>query len=114
MVAAGRVGRVFLPSPPLRGRGSPIFLPSPPALRGRGVGVEGERSEKSPLTPGPAPPKRGRGEKDKSSLALRFMSNMHITFDCTACGRNLRVPESLAGKKARCPHCQGVVAVPES
>lgn len=37
---------------------------------------------------------------------------MPITFDC-ACGKTLRVPDASAGKKAKCPVCGAVVAVPE-
>lgn len=38
---------------------------------------------------------------------------MAITFQCT-CGRTLRVNDNLAGKKARCPQCQGVVVIPQA
>lgn len=37
---------------------------------------------------------------------------MSIEFACTACGRRIKAPEELAGKKARCPQCQAVVEVP--
>jgi hypothetical protein len=37
-----------------------------------------------------------------------------ITFDCAACGRSLKVSDHLGGKKARCPGCRGVVAVPSA
>jgi len=36
---------------------------------------------------------------------------MPITFNC-ACGKTLRVDDGLAGKRARCPACQGVVPIP--
>jgi hypothetical protein len=36
---------------------------------------------------------------------------MPISVKC-ACGRALKVPEAMAGKKGRCPACNGVVAVP--
>ncbi len=37
---------------------------------------------------------------------------MPITFDC-ACGKTLRVPDTHAGKRAKCPACSAVVTVPE-
>lgn len=36
---------------------------------------------------------------------------MAIVFDCT-CGKKVQAPESLAGKRVRCPHCQSVLEVP--
>lgn len=35
-----------------------------------------------------------------------------IRFSC-ACGRSLKAPEKLAGKKSRCPACAAVVVVPQ-
>jgi MoxR-like ATPase len=35
-----------------------------------------------------------------------------IEFNCTGCGRTLKVPASAAGRKASCPSCYGVVHVP--
>ena len=35
-----------------------------------------------------------------------------ITFRCDSCGRGLRVSESHAGKKGRCPKCSSIVRVP--
>lgn len=37
---------------------------------------------------------------------------MPITFNCT-CGKTLRVPDTSAGKRAKCPVCSAVLAVPE-
>jgi len=37
---------------------------------------------------------------------------MSITFACPRCKRSLRVPDQLAGKKAKCPHCSSAVGVP--
>lgn len=37
---------------------------------------------------------------------------MPITFNC-ACGKVLRVPDTSAGKRAKCPVCSAVVTVPE-
>ncbi len=39
---------------------------------------------------------------------------MTIEFSCSnaACGKTIKVPDSAAGKRARCPHCQAVQAVP--
>ncbi|MBN9121905.1 MAG: hypothetical protein J0I06_22650 [Planctomycetes bacterium] len=36
---------------------------------------------------------------------------MPITFAC-ACGKTLRVPDTSAGKRAKCPACGAVVAIP--
>ena len=36
---------------------------------------------------------------------------MPITFTCT-CGKTLRVPDANAGKRAKCPACNAVVAIP--
>ncbi len=36
---------------------------------------------------------------------------MPITFNCP-CGKTLRVPNSSAGKRAKCPMCSAVVPVP--
>src|SRR5206468_9602574 len=36
---------------------------------------------------------------------------MPITFNCD-CGKTLRVKDELAGKRVRCPACNGVAAVP--
>jgi hypothetical protein len=36
---------------------------------------------------------------------------MPIALKCT-CGKSLRTPDELAGKKVRCPGCQSVVVVP--
>jgi hypothetical protein len=35
-----------------------------------------------------------------------------LSFPCPACGKKLDAPRALAGKKARCPKCSKVVAVP--
>ncbi len=37
---------------------------------------------------------------------------MTIEIQCPACQRKLRVPEKFAGKRAKCPGCQGVVEIP--
>ena len=36
---------------------------------------------------------------------------MPITFTCT-CGKTLRVPDANAGRRAKCPACGAVVAIP--
>jgi hypothetical protein len=36
---------------------------------------------------------------------------MPITFNCT-CGKTLRVPDAHAGRRAKCPVCNAVVAIP--
>src|SRR5688572_16405911 len=36
---------------------------------------------------------------------------MPITFPCP-CGKRLKVPDTLAGKKVKCPECQAPVQVP--
>src|SRR5207248_9797396 len=37
---------------------------------------------------------------------------MPITFSCS-CGKVFRVPESAAGKRAKCPKCGSVIVVPQ-
>ena len=37
---------------------------------------------------------------------------MPIRITCSDCGKTLKVPERLAGKKGRCPGCQAVVSIP--
>jgi len=37
---------------------------------------------------------------------------MPIEFKCPSCGKNLRVPDESGGKKARCPQCQQITAIP--
>ncbi|MCY2932496.1 MAG: hypothetical protein NTV86_23975 [Planctomycetota bacterium] len=35
-----------------------------------------------------------------------------IEFTCEGCGQKLKVPETFAGKKAKCPHCKGTIDIP--
>src|SRR5262249_61952612 len=35
-----------------------------------------------------------------------------ISFVCSQCSRKLRAPDEHAGKKAKCPQCGGVSAIP--
>ncbi|MCA9106338.1 MAG: DUF4190 domain-containing protein [Planctomycetales bacterium] len=37
---------------------------------------------------------------------------MPISFTCSSCGRNLKTPDEMAGKKGKCPHCQAVMEIP--
>lgn len=37
---------------------------------------------------------------------------MSIRFPCPKCQRSLKVPDELAGKRAKCPHCTATVDVP--
>ncbi len=37
---------------------------------------------------------------------------MPISVKCTDCGKSLKAPDALAGKKAKCPDCGAVVAIP--
>ena len=37
---------------------------------------------------------------------------MAIEFECTSCGKTLRVPDTAAGKTVTCPECQTRVRVP--
>jgi phage FluMu protein Com len=37
---------------------------------------------------------------------------MPIQFQCTHCGHSLSVASKLAGKKGKCPKCQGAISVP--
>lgn len=38
---------------------------------------------------------------------------MYFNFPCSHCGKNLKVREDLAGRKARCPHCKTSLVVPQ-
>lgn len=42
------------------------------------------------------------------------MSVMLIEFECITCGKPVAVPETAAGRRARCPHCRSIVAIPAS
>ncbi len=37
---------------------------------------------------------------------------MLIEFECISCGQPLAVPDTAAGRRARCPHCRTTVAIP--
>ncbi len=37
---------------------------------------------------------------------------MPISVNCQECGKSLKAPDSLAGKKAKCPQCGNVVPIP--
>ena len=39
---------------------------------------------------------------------------MPIEVTCGSCNRRLRVPDKTAGKKIKCPKCQGVIQVPDT
>jgi hypothetical protein len=39
---------------------------------------------------------------------------MPISFSCHQCGRNLKAPESAAGKSTKCPGCAATVTCPEA
>jgi biopolymer transport protein ExbB/TolQ/DNA-directed RNA polymerase subunit RPC12/RpoP len=39
---------------------------------------------------------------------------MYFNFPCEHCGKNLKVREENAGRKARCPYCHATLLVPES
>jgi hypothetical protein len=38
---------------------------------------------------------------------------MPIEFACNLCGKSLKAKDEAAGKRTRCPYCQGVVTVPQ-
>ena len=38
---------------------------------------------------------------------------MPITMNCSSCGKTLSVPDTAAGKKAKCPACGQIMTVPE-
>jgi len=38
---------------------------------------------------------------------------MYFNFPCEKCGKNLKVREENAGRKARCPYCRATILVPE-
>ena len=35
-----------------------------------------------------------------------------IEFDCEGCGKHLKAPKSLAGRKSKCPHCGAICTIP--
>ena len=35
-----------------------------------------------------------------------------IEFNCEKCGKHLKVPKSLAGRKSKCPHCGTICTIP--
>ena len=35
-----------------------------------------------------------------------------VEVECPSCGKKLRAPETSAGKHAKCPRCQGIIAIP--
>jgi DNA-directed RNA polymerase subunit RPC12/RpoP len=37
---------------------------------------------------------------------------MYFNFPCSNCGKNLKVREELAGRRAKCPYCQTAVTIP--
>jgi len=39
---------------------------------------------------------------------------MPITANCSGCGKTISAPDAAAGRRARCPHCGGVVEIPSS
>jgi len=48
-------------------------------------------------------------------MALRALSGdspMPIPVQCPGCGRPFQAADRLAGKRAKCPHCQGPISVP--
>ncbi|MBS0204797.1 MAG: RDD family protein [Planctomycetes bacterium] len=38
---------------------------------------------------------------------------MTIRFDCQFCGKTLKADDSKAGKKVKCPECEGLLTIPE-
>jgi hypothetical protein len=38
---------------------------------------------------------------------------MTISFQCTGCGRTLKVADDLAGRKGKCPQCKAMLYIPE-
>lgn len=39
---------------------------------------------------------------------------MAIRFDCQFCGKTLKADDSKAGKKVKCPSCEGLLSIPEA
>lgn len=37
---------------------------------------------------------------------------MPISFHCEHCGKEIKAPDTTAGKRGKCPHCQGVCYIP--
>ncbi|MBI4617382.1 MAG: hypothetical protein HY720_27475 [Planctomycetes bacterium] len=128
-----------LPAAPAIERGAPPVLGAPPewAVQPPGVPdapdefefldlessieIEATRDPIPPGAPQPVPgmprtPSRGRqaprGPGRSSEPKPAATQVRMLRFDCTGCGKVVQVPDHLAGKKARCPHCSAVLDVP--
>jgi hypothetical protein len=58
-------------------------------------------------------PRKFRDPLHRASFNGDFGLLAMIRFTCDTCGRSLRAPESLAGKRGKCARCGGVNRVPE-
>jgi hypothetical protein len=38
---------------------------------------------------------------------------MPIQFDCPSCGKKVKAPDNMVGKKAQCPSCKSILVIPE-
>ena len=56
-------------------------------------------------------PAAGAGAAAKADAAARNEPKP-IEFSCRHCGKLVRTPAEAAGKRGKCPHCQGVVQIP--
>ncbi len=61
----------------------------------------------------------GQAEPTQVSVGARHREQAaaeptSIEFACPACGKSVRTPAAMAGKKGRCPKCGGVMQIPPS
>jgi predicted Zn finger-like uncharacterized protein len=97
-------------------------------------GAEASSRERSTAPPSPPPPRRAAADtpstdaptpatpkttdsvpspRARASVSPAPEQNASaVAFACPECGSALRVPLDLAGKRARCPRCKGVITVP--
>ena len=52
-------------------------------------------------------------ERSQPLTRDRPTENGNVEFACQQCRRDVQVPQTAAGKKGRCPHCQAIVQIPE-
>ena len=42
------------------------------------------------------------------------ISGETIRFNCSQCNQTIGVPIASAGKRAKCPHCESIIAIPDA
>lgn len=66
----------------------------------------------SNTTPGTVWPQPAILARDTATTFLRRVSPLTISVTCSQCGTTLKVKDELAGKRGKCPKCQGAVQIP--